>query len=69
MNKTLGFLFLMLTAASSAWGQGKLRVAIMDFDYSTVQSDSAKIFRSDQDVGKGITNLMLTRLSRVVYSR
>ncbi len=38
------------------------RIAVMDFDYATVQTYSAAIFGSDVDVGKGIADLLVTDL-------
>ncbi len=43
-------------------GGRKKRVAIMDFDYGTVRSGIAALFGSDIDVGKGIGDLLVTRL-------
>jgi len=40
----------------------KKRVAILDFDYATVMSNSAAIFGSNVDIGKGITDLLVTYL-------
>ena len=40
----------------------KHRVAVMNFDYGTVHADVAAIFGSDQDVGKGITDLLVQKL-------
>jgi len=40
----------------------KKRVAILDFDFATVQSSSAAIFGTNVDVGKGITDLLITNL-------
>jgi len=40
----------------------KLRVAVMDFDYATVQSASSALFGTNVDVGKGITDLVITDL-------
>jgi curli biogenesis system outer membrane secretion channel CsgG len=40
----------------------KKRVAILDFDYATVHSGVAAIFGQDIDIGKGITDLLVTRL-------
>jgi outer membrane protein OmpA-like peptidoglycan-associated protein/curli biogenesis system outer membrane secretion channel CsgG len=42
--------------------QHKPRVAILDFDYATVQSTSAAIFGNDVDIGKGISALLVTDL-------
>jgi curli biogenesis system outer membrane secretion channel CsgG len=51
-----------LLLASAAFGQGKKRVAILDFDYATVHSDVAAIFGTDVDVGKGIGDMLVDRL-------
>src|SRR3954470_6345545 len=40
----------------------KKRVAILDFDYATVRTNSAALFGSDIDVGKGITDLLVKYL-------
>lgn len=40
----------------------KKRVAVLDFDYATVRSNVTTIFGSDVDVGKGITNMLVTSL-------
>jgi len=40
----------------------KKRLAIMDFDYATVHGGVAAIFGQDVDVGKGITDLLVTDL-------
>jgi curli biogenesis system outer membrane secretion channel CsgG len=40
----------------------KPRIAILDFDYATVQSSSAAMFGSDVDIGKGIPDLLVTDL-------
>ena len=40
----------------------KKRVAVMNFDYGTVRTYVAQIFGSDQDVGKGITDLLVQKL-------
>ena len=40
----------------------KKRVAILDFDYGTVHSNVAAVFGSDIDIGKGITDLLVTYL-------
>jgi curli biogenesis system outer membrane secretion channel CsgG len=62
--------FLMLVAfaasfavaPSAAQSPRKPRVAVMDFDYATVQSSTAAIFGTNIDVGKGITDLLITDL-------
>ena len=40
----------------------KKRVAVMNFDYATVQNYVAQIFGSNQDVGKGISDLLVDKL-------
>jgi curli biogenesis system outer membrane secretion channel CsgG len=40
----------------------KKSVAILNFDYSTVQSGVAAIFGTNQDVGKGIADLLVEKL-------
>jgi curli biogenesis system outer membrane secretion channel CsgG len=40
----------------------KARVAILDFDYATVHSGVSAIFGRDLDIGKGVTDLLVTYL-------
>jgi curli biogenesis system outer membrane secretion channel CsgG len=40
----------------------KARIAVMDFDYATVQSYSSAMFGSNIDVGKGVTDLLIADL-------
>ena len=49
-----------LTLTASA--QQKKRIAILDFDYATVYSDVGYIFGTNIDVGKGIADLLVTKL-------
>lgn len=56
-------LYAQTQAAANPAPQGrKKRVAILDFDYATVHSNVAALFGSDIDVGKGITDLLVTYL-------
>jgi curli biogenesis system outer membrane secretion channel CsgG len=51
------------TAQTTQPAQGrKKRIAILDFDYATVHSGVAEIFGQDVDVGKGISDLLVTDL-------
>ena len=53
-----------LTAQTAA-AQGETRakrVAILDFDYSTVRSATAALFGTDIDVGRGISDMLVTAL-------
>ncbi len=52
---------LLQLRASPTQGRKK-RVAIMDFDYATVHGGVASIFGQDVDIGKGISDLMVTNL-------
>jgi len=61
--------FVSAFAASGAAGQTstpaagrKPRVAILDFDYATVHTTINAIFGRDVDIGKGITDLLVTYL-------
>jgi curli biogenesis system outer membrane secretion channel CsgG len=38
------------------------RIAVMDFDYATVQTNSAALFGTNVDIGKGIVDLLVTDL-------
>lgn len=49
--------------------QPKKRIAVLNFDYATVQSNVAAIFGSNQDIGKGIADLLVDRfVNGAVYS-
>lgn len=57
--------FTSLTVAQFSAAQStprKPRVAVMSFDYATVQSYSSAMFGSNVDVGKGITDLLISNL-------
>jgi len=68
-------LFASAMICASAWSQDaatapapaaatgpRKRVAVMNFDYGTVKTTVAQIFGSDQDVGKGISDLLVQKL-------
>jgi curli biogenesis system outer membrane secretion channel CsgG len=40
----------------------KKRVAVFDFDFATVQSNSAAVFGTNVDIGKGISDLLVRHL-------
>lgn len=54
--------FFLLIAFCAAQAQQKKRIAVMDFEYGTVQTSVAAIYGGNQDVGKGITDLLVTKL-------
>ena len=47
---------------ASSHAQQKKRVAVMNFDYATVQSSVQAIFGANQDIGKGIADLLVDKL-------
>src|SRR5437016_14303979 len=53
-------LLVMTCAAQQA--PRKKRVAVMDFEYGTVRSAVAAVFGTDQDVGKGISDMLVQKL-------
>jgi curli biogenesis system outer membrane secretion channel CsgG len=61
--KRFVFCLALLAASIPAGAQGpRKRIAIMNFDFSAVQSDVAAIFGGRQDVGKGVADLLVDRL-------
>jgi curli biogenesis system outer membrane secretion channel CsgG len=62
-------LALLCAVSATALGQAapaaparKKRIAVFDFDYATVRSGVAGIFGQDIDIGKGISDLLVTDL-------
>ena len=53
---------LFLTLVAGAEAQQKKRVAVMNFDYATVQSGVAALFGTNQDIGKGIADILVDKL-------
>jgi curli biogenesis system outer membrane secretion channel CsgG len=49
-------------AASQDAPKRRPRIAVLDFDYGTVQTASAAVFGTNIDVGKGIVDLLVTGL-------
>jgi curli biogenesis system outer membrane secretion channel CsgG len=62
MFRKLAALGLFLAVLAAAQAPRKKRVAVMNFDYATVQSGVAALFGSNQDVGKGIADLLVDKL-------
>lgn len=62
MRKTLLVLFLSVLALPTAPAQEKRRVAVMDFGYGTVMTSVQAIFGTNQDIGKGISDLIVNQL-------
>ncbi|HSZ16375.1 MAG TPA: CsgG/HfaB family protein [Terracidiphilus sp.] len=59
-------LFLLAAQAIPAGSQDapkrRPRIAVLDFDYATVQTATAALFGTNVDVGKGIVDLLVTGL-------
>ena len=51
-----------LPAHAQMAGKRRPRIAVMDFDYATVQTTSAALFGTNVDIGKGIVDLLVTGL-------
>lgn len=61
MRRSLPFVLIFLVIASPSLAQKK-RVAVLNFEYGTVKSNAQAIFGSDQDVGKGISDMLVQKL-------
>jgi len=55
-------LFLLAMTCAAQPAAQKKRVAVLDFDYGTVRSYVSAIWGSDQDVGKGVADLLVQKL-------
>jgi len=55
-------LFITLSASSQAQAPHKKRVAVMNFDYATVQTSVQAVFGTNKDIGAGITDLLVDKL-------
>jgi curli biogenesis system outer membrane secretion channel CsgG len=53
---------LLIASLMTQAADRKKRVAILDFEYGTVKSNSAALFGSDVDIGKGISDLLVKHL-------
>src|SRR5712664_1916602 len=54
-------ILIAAVAASLAVAQDKKRIAVMNFDYGTVSTSVAQIFGTNQDIGKGIADMLVDR--------
>lgn len=69
MKKWIGLFILLIVFGQTGVAQTKKRIAVLDFDYATVQSGVSAIFGNNVDVGKGITDMLVTNLVKAgVYS-
>ncbi|AXC11131.1 hypothetical protein ACPOL_1789 [Acidisarcina polymorpha] len=55
-------LYLLITLTLLPAAAQKRKVTVMDFGYGTVKKDVAAIFGTDQDIGKGIADQLITQL-------
>ena len=63
MNRFIVCIPILLSFSAAAQTQApKKRIAVLNFDYATVQSDVSAIFGTRQDVGKGIADLLVDKL-------
>jgi curli biogenesis system outer membrane secretion channel CsgG len=61
LRKAAAFGVVFLTFLSIAEAQKK-RVAVMNFDYAAVTANVTQLFGTNQDVGKGIADMLVDRL-------
>ena len=61
MPRFLRFALIFFVIASPCLAQKK-RVAVLNFEYGTVRSNTQAIFGTDQDVGKGISDMLVQKL-------
>jgi len=61
MSRFLRFALVFLMIAGPCMAQKK-RVAVLNFEYGTVRSSTQAIFGTDQDVGKGISDMLVQKL-------
>ncbi len=61
MPRIFCFALVLALIASPCWAQKK-RVAVLNFDYGTVKSNEMAIFGTDQDIGKGISDMLVQKL-------
>jgi len=62
MRRFVVSLVLAAVVTMSAAAQQRKRVAVVNFDYATVRSSVAAIYGTDQDIGKGIADLIVEKL-------
>jgi curli biogenesis system outer membrane secretion channel CsgG len=62
MKRLAGVALALLALVSVSHAQKKKRVAVMNFDYSTVHSVVMGLWGADQDIGKGIADMLVDKL-------
>jgi curli biogenesis system outer membrane secretion channel CsgG len=61
-SKAVSILVLCAALTSFAAAQHKKRIAVLNFDYGTVQASSSAMFGTNVDIGKGISDLLVQQL-------
>src|SRR5258708_28927477 len=61
MKRFAGLFFVLCALVTVSHAQQKKRVAVMNFDYSTVHSTVMSIWGADQDIGKGIADVLVDK--------
>ncbi|MGH9405620.1 MAG: CsgG/HfaB family protein [Terriglobia bacterium] len=62
MKRCIGVVLALLALVSPGLAQQKKRVAVLNFDYATVETAVQGIFGTNQDVGKGVSDLLVNQL-------
>jgi curli biogenesis system outer membrane secretion channel CsgG len=63
MRRLLAILLASVAVCGVSNAQGvKKRIAVLDFEYGTVQENAWAIFGTRQDVGKGVADMLVDRL-------
>ncbi len=62
MFKSCAVILLGIAVTALSANAQKPKVTVMDFGYATVKTSVAAIFGTDQDIGKGISDLLVTQL-------
>lgn len=62
MRRSLVCVLLSALLAATGSAQQKKRVAVINFEYSAVQSQLSAIFGTNLDVGKGVADLLVEKL-------
>jgi curli biogenesis system outer membrane secretion channel CsgG len=60
----LALAYGLMLAPANAQAPRKLRVAVLDLDYTAVQSETSALYGSSIDVGRGIGDLLTTDLTK-----
>ena len=62
LGKSLLMSVLICALVPACMAQQKKRVAVLNFEYGTVQSSVSAIFGTNQDIGKGISDMLVQKL-------